>query len=225
VANGHSWYSFRHNVANNGRHKCFSSADCDNGLIGNRRNDWKIYRAPDCALSAYWEYDSCGCGGNDQNQGWCGGIGNGDCPDTVQTSACPSGTAHLAEFWPKPYNDAGEQGRGTDGHLNRDGCEYIWHAQYACQEPEYECALSAYWEYGNGGCGGNDQNANWCGGLGAGDCPETIQTDLCASGTAYRAVWHPKPYDGTSHNGQGTEGHYVRDGVEYIWHAQYACLL
>lgn len=48
VANGHDWYSFRHNIATNnecnGRHKCFSSSHCDNGLIGDRVNDWKIYK-------------------------------------------------------------------------------------------------------------------------------------------------------------------------------------
>jgi len=87
----------------------------------------------DCRLSAYWEFDSCGCGGNDQNQGWCGGIGSGDCPDTIETSICPSGTAYLAVWHPKPYDEAGHAGRGHPGHLIRDGCEYIWHAQYACQ--------------------------------------------------------------------------------------------
>jgi len=88
-----------------------------------------------CALQAYWEYGGCGCGGNDQNANWCGGIGSGNCPQTVQTNVCPSGTAHLAEWHPKPYGGSGHQGEGTPGHLVRDGCEYIWHAQYACTEP------------------------------------------------------------------------------------------
>jgi len=90
----------------------------------------------DCRLQAYWEFDSCGCGGNDQNQNWCGGIYNGNCPDTVSVDAsiCPSGTAHLAEWHPKPYSESGHRGRNYDGHLHRDGCEYIWHAQYACTE-------------------------------------------------------------------------------------------
>jgi len=91
---------------------------------------------PVCALQAYWEYDGCGCGGNDQNANWCGGIRSGDCPQTVMTHACPSGYAYLAEWHPKPYGGSGHQGRGTPGHLVRDGCEYIWHAQYACVEQE-----------------------------------------------------------------------------------------
>jgi len=48
IANGHDWYSFRHNIATNtecnGRHKCFSSSHCDDGLIGDRTNEWKIYK-------------------------------------------------------------------------------------------------------------------------------------------------------------------------------------
>jgi len=98
----------------------------------------------DCRLSAYWEFDSCGCGGNDQNQNWCGGIGSGDCPETIETSICPSGTAYLAEWHPKPYDGSSHAGRGHAGHLVRDGCEYIWHAQYACQAPPaaYTLALA-----------------------------------------------------------------------------------
>lgn len=100
----------------------------------------------DCRLSAYWEYGSCGCGGNDQNQNWCGGIGSGDCPDTIETSICPSGTAYLAEWHPKPYAN-GHQ-RGHAGHLVRDGCEYIWHAQYACQEePDDDGSAVSSYEY------------------------------------------------------------------------------
>jgi len=94
---------------------------------------------PDCRLSAYWEYGGCGCGGNDQNQDWCGGIRLGDCPETreVDTSICPSGTAYLAEWHPNP-SPKGHR-RGHERHLVRDGCEYIWHAQYACQnEPANE---------------------------------------------------------------------------------------
>lgn len=89
--------------------------------------------AGDCRLQAYWEYHSCGCGGNDQNANWCGGIGSGDCPNTVSvdTSICPSGTAHLAEWHPKTYSGGHQQGHSS--HLVVDGCEFIWHAQYACQ--------------------------------------------------------------------------------------------
>jgi hypothetical protein len=47
-ANGHDWYSFRHNEANNGEcngeHKCFSSSHCDDALLGDRTNEWNIYR-------------------------------------------------------------------------------------------------------------------------------------------------------------------------------------
>ena len=40
------------------------------------------------ALTAYWEYGDCGYWGNDYNQGLCGGLLSGDCP----------------EFWDKPEN-------------------------------------------------------------------------------------------------------------------------
>jgi len=48
AAAGHEFYSFRHD-ANAQGHKCFSSQNCDeeNGLLlGNRNNDWRVYRRP-----------------------------------------------------------------------------------------------------------------------------------------------------------------------------------
>lgn len=42
VAAGHGFYSFRSNANNNG-HKCFSSADCNEPLLGDRTNEWGIY--------------------------------------------------------------------------------------------------------------------------------------------------------------------------------------
>jgi len=82
----------------------------------------------DCALSAYWEHGNCGCRGNDFQNGWCGGIGRGQCPEqvTVDPSLCPAGYALLAEF-----NGQGGAGAGrfwTDAN----GCDFIWHAQYVC---------------------------------------------------------------------------------------------
>ena len=50
IANGDPYYSFRHN-ANDDGHKCFSSSHCDDGLIGDRTNEWNIYQAqPRCPV-------------------------------------------------------------------------------------------------------------------------------------------------------------------------------
>ena len=43
VANGHEFYSFRHNAGRTG-HKCMSSATCDSPL-DDRTNEWNIYRS------------------------------------------------------------------------------------------------------------------------------------------------------------------------------------
>jgi len=88
----------------------------------------------DCALSAYWEYGGCGCGGNDQNAGWCGGLGSRSCPQTIQTNLCPTGTAYLAEYHQNPNPRGQNFPSGHSGHLVKDNCEFIWHAQYACQD-------------------------------------------------------------------------------------------
>jgi len=91
-----------------------------------------------CMLSAYWEHGSCGCAGDDHQQNWCGGINRGECAQSVQvaTHICPSGTAHLQEF-------NGQGGAGAGRFWSRGGCDYIWHAQYACDAPVCCEALTA----------------------------------------------------------------------------------
>lgn len=63
VANGDEFYSYRHN-ANGEGNKCFSSAHCDDGLIGDRTNDWAIYRANPGALWGQVEVDNSKCNNN-----------------------------------------------------------------------------------------------------------------------------------------------------------------
>jgi len=182
TANGHPFYSFRHNVdrpseESTGLHKCFSSTHCDSPLT-ETGNEWRVYTNQivgpithpppmcclaltaeclacavgqtvsqycaenpgtsgcvsiqpvyDCALSAYWEHGNCGCANNDFQADWCGGIGSGVCPETrqVDPALCPSGIAYLVDF-----NGVG--GSGSGHRWNYDGCDYIWHAQYACQQ-------------------------------------------------------------------------------------------
>jgi len=60
AAAGHDFYSYRHNEDSTGEHKCFSSADCDDGLIADRTNDWRIYRR----VTRY-TLDGCGSDGSD----------------------------------------------------------------------------------------------------------------------------------------------------------------
>ena len=56
-----------------------------------------------CALSAYHDQGSCGCGANDQQSDWCGPSHAGICPQTqsVATSICSSGKAVLNTYHQK----------------------------------------------------------------------------------------------------------------------------
>jgi len=149
----------------------------------------------------------------------------GECLPVVQPYPCtaPYEAQEYSFLPPVPQAPFTHENPGCNAY---PPCGELTHCDFEAPvhpEPVYDCRLSAYWEYGNCGCGGNDQNQNWCGGIGSGDCPDTVETSICPSGTAYLAEWHPKPYDGTGHAGRGHEGHLVRDGCEYIWHAQYAC--
>jgi hypothetical protein len=82
VAAGHPYYSFRHN-ANDEGHKCFSSAHCDDGLIGDRTNDWNIYqKLPQCP--AGWEQ----VGDHGADIGGCGLQGCGERYDISNEEDC-----------------------------------------------------------------------------------------------------------------------------------------
>lgn len=72
-------------------------------------------------LQAYWESGNCGVHGNDWNWGWCGNQA-GNCPQTVSTDICESGSAELALF----------RGTGAQNSYQREGCNYFWWAQYRC---------------------------------------------------------------------------------------------
>jgi len=104
-------------------------------------------------------------------------------------------------------DDAGcGSGCSDDSHL-------IWFSDELPRTPPgYDPPLEAYWEHGNCGVGGNDQNWEWCGQQ-SGNCPATVETSLCDSGLAELAEF----------NGNGNANSYTRDGCNYFWHAQYVC--
>ena len=68
ASDGHEFYSYRHNADtsgdNEGQHKCFSSSHCDDGLIGDRTNDWNIYRSNAGSLWSQHEVDRSKCNNN-----------------------------------------------------------------------------------------------------------------------------------------------------------------
>ena len=98
-------------------------------------------------------------------------------------------------------------------------CGGTWHqAIYQIGTPvTYDSRLTAYWEFGNCGAHGNDHNWGWCGQQ-AGTCPLTVAVDssLCASGQANRALWTPRI-------STATEEALNVDGCSFIYHAQYVC--
>jgi len=69
--------------------------------------------------------------------------------------------------------------------------------------------LAAYWDLGNCGHSGNDQNWNWCSAWKF-DCPvqQEVSQEICASGMAVRVQM---------------ESFVKKDGCFYAYHAQYAC--
>ena len=73
----------------------------------------------DFRLLAYWDSGSCGHAGDDANAAWCGGVNDWECPAdiTVDTSLCPSGSAHLAYMLE---------------HITVDDCYYAYYAQFIC---------------------------------------------------------------------------------------------
>jgi len=81
----------------------------------------------------------------------------------------------------------------------------------------YDSRLTAYWEFGNCGAHGNDHNWDWCGRQ-AGTCPQTVAVDssICASGEATRALWTPRV-------STATETALTVGTCEFIYHAQYVC--
>jgi hypothetical protein len=75
----------------------------------------------DSNLQAYWDSGICGAHGEDHHWDWCG-RSHGNCPLEVATDLCPSGTAELAAF----------HGTGESNSYTRDGCNYMYLAQYRC---------------------------------------------------------------------------------------------
>jgi len=152
----------------------------------------------DPRLLAYHDAGSCGPMGNDHNVAWCGGASVRECPDTVETDICPSGTAVLAT------NQVG-------GHFAVGDCRYWLYAQYRCQD---DPRLLAYHDAGSCGPMGNDHNVAWCGGANVRECPDivdTVDTDICPSGSAVLAS-----------NQVG--GNFAVGDCRYWLYAQYQCL-
>jgi len=97
-------------------------------------------------------------------------------------------------------------GCGHNGHL-------IWFSDDAPPAPPaLDSRLTAYWETGDCGAHGNDQNWDWCGEE-AGDCPNIVHTELCPSGAAELFTYH----------GNGQQGSHRIGNCRYFWHAQYRC--
>jgi len=151
----------------------------------------------DPRLLAYHDAGSCGPMGNDHNVAWCGGANVRKCPhivDTVDTDICPSGSALLAS------NQVG-------GNFAVGDCRYWLYAQYQCLD---DPRLLAYHDAGSCGPMGNDHNVAWCGGPNVRECPATVETDICPSGSAFLAS-----------NQVG--GHFAVGDCRYWLYAQYRC--
>jgi hypothetical protein len=89
----------------------------------------------DSRLQAYWDSGICGVHGEDHNWGWCHHQ-QGNCPLSVATDICPSGTAELAAF----------HGTGAQNSYTRDGCNYFYLAQYRCS-PHVEVPVNGEAEF------------------------------------------------------------------------------
>jgi hypothetical protein len=184
-------------------------------------------------LTAYWDVGVCGPHGNDHNKALCPG-NPAVCPETITTSSCSSGSAHLGRMY----------GDGTwASYVDETGCRYSFYAEYACDEVTTTAAmvtttdatatsvtvtttrtattttftgvseLTAYWDVGNCGPHGDDHNMDWCSGKPA-TCRESITTDYCVAGTAHLGRVR----------GTGSWASYEdANGCKYSYFAEYVC--
>merc|ERR1712226_1226779 len=135
----------------------------------------------------------CGPHGDNYNWEWCGRW-SFNCSDTVavSTQICTSGRARLAH---------------QQRFVSVNACTYAYYAQYSCVVPDSQ--LAAYWDYGNCGPHGDNNNWDWCG-TWTFSCPATraVPAELCSSGTA--ALVDTKMFSRIG-------------GCPYAYYAQYAC--
>merc|ERR1712232_1474952 len=110
----------------------------------------------DLRLAAYWDNGECGPRGDNYNWEWCGRW-SFNCSDTVavSTQICTSGRARLAH---------------QQRFVSVGSCTYAYYAQYSCVVPDTQ--LAAYWDYGNCGPHGDNNNWDWCG-TWTFSCPQT----------------------------------------------------
>jgi hypothetical protein len=103
----------------------------------------------------------------------------------------------------------------SDNDSDNDGVNDAQESGMTTTPAEIKCALSAYQDQSNCGCGGNDYQSNWCGTLHAGNCPrtKTVATSICASGKAVLSTYHKGTADVKAER-------LFYDDCAYVFHAQ-----
>jgi hypothetical protein len=100
------------------------------GADGTNNAYQKVCPGTGPVLASYWDVGSCGPLGNDWKWDWCSQStfnckGYVSQADGVSTATCPSGKAKLMFI----------KGDGkTHGSYKANGCDYIYYAQYECEE-------------------------------------------------------------------------------------------
>jgi len=144
----------------------------------------------------------------------------GECLPVVQPWPCNADfrSQEYAALPAVPVAQFTENNPGCNVYPECSVCQEMMPVTTTATPVTYDSRLTAYWEFGSCGAHGNDHNWAWCGQQ-AGTCPLTVSVDssLCASGQANRALWTPPITSGSAIEALNV------DGCAFIYHAQYVC--